>query len=347
MRKKICGLLMLFVALFATVGCGDHEPKNVVIEVVNISLDKDEISLTVGQKVTLQAKISPDNATDKQIKWESSNTSVATIDNGVIEALAPGTTEIVALCGNVSAKCKVQVNSQYIAVEKVTLDNEEVSLTVGETKSLKVSILPEDATDNHIEWESSNPTVAKVADGVVTALSKGTAKITATIGDLSATCTVFVDKYQYVFGYVYSEDLLKFLTPTITVTLEGTAPVKYTIEDGNHSSTEDRINYGDLSIVMATDSASVWWIGQSFSAEQKGDIQITYERKDVDYSLYDDVDISSLYNLMSKPFVDQSRGSLTISTHAWTMITIPIGGGLKLEEIIDNIVKSSSNKIAF
>ena len=85
------------------------------------------------------------------------------------------------------------VYTDYVAVEEVTLDKTELTLVEGETGLLKADVLPEDATEKTVTWESSDPAVATVDEtGLVTALANGTAVITAQVGGKTASCTVDV-----------------------------------------------------------------------------------------------------------------------------------------------------------
>lgn len=85
------------------------------------------------------------------------------------------------------------VYTDYVAVEEVTLDKTELTLVEGETGLLKADVLPEDATEKTVTWESSDPAVATVDEtGLVTALANGTAVITAEAGGKTASCTVDV-----------------------------------------------------------------------------------------------------------------------------------------------------------
>ena len=87
----------------------------------------------------------------------------------------------------------VKVESAAVAVTGVSLDKDTLELTAGgDTATLTATVAPDDATDKTVTWESSDTSVATVADGVVTPVAKGTATITATAGDKSATCTVTV-----------------------------------------------------------------------------------------------------------------------------------------------------------
>ena len=93
-------------------------------------------------------------------------------------------------CGN-SAMSSVNV---YIpeAIESIVLSQTTAIAKVGDTFSLTATVTPANTTDT-IEWTSSNPSVATVSNGNVTAVALGTATITATIGSVSATCTVTVE----------------------------------------------------------------------------------------------------------------------------------------------------------
>ncbi len=78
------------------------------------------------------------------------------------------------------------------AVSSITLSQTEISLNKGKTAVLTATVAPENAADKTVIWSSSNEKVATVSDGTVTAVSKGTATVTAKAGDKTATCTVTV-----------------------------------------------------------------------------------------------------------------------------------------------------------
>lgn len=166
---------------------------DIAIPATNIELDAFSKTMTVGDKAKLTATVKPADTTDKVV-WTSSKPTVATVDeNGNITALAAGTTEITATAGSVSAVCKVTVEG--VKVSKVELNKTSVSLKAGETEQLTATVTPDNATDKTVTWTSSKPTVAAVDEnGKITAVAPGTATITATAGDKSATCTVTVAK---------------------------------------------------------------------------------------------------------------------------------------------------------
>ena len=171
-----------------------------VIPVTEISLDKERLELTEGDTETLTATVKPDNATDKKVTWNSSDEKIATVVDGKVTAVKEGTVTITAKAGDKTATCAVVVNKKVIPVTKVTLDRTSLSLAPGETAELKATVEPDDATDKTVTWTSSDPTVATVANGVVTAVAAGTATITATAtngtddttDDKTATCTITV-----------------------------------------------------------------------------------------------------------------------------------------------------------
>lgn len=80
------------------------------IAVESISLDKTEASLKVGETITLTATISPDDATDKNITWSSSDETITTVEDGVVTAITVGKTSIIARCGEKEAICLITVN---------------------------------------------------------------------------------------------------------------------------------------------------------------------------------------------------------------------------------------------
>ena len=82
----------------------------VTVPVSSVSLNKVTLTLFVGKSETLTANVSPDDATDKTVEWQSSKTSVATVDNtGKVQAVAIGKTTITVTCGGKRATCEVSV----------------------------------------------------------------------------------------------------------------------------------------------------------------------------------------------------------------------------------------------
>ena len=165
---------------------GNSQPS--VVELTGIALTEHAITLEKGGNKVLEIKLTPANATNKSVTWVSSNTSIVTVTDGVVVGVAPGSTEIIAKSGKYTDKCQVTV---VVSATSVSLDLTELTLSPGETATLKATVLPEDSTDE-VEWSSSDETVATVQDGVVTAVALGVATITAKAGEKTATCEVMV-----------------------------------------------------------------------------------------------------------------------------------------------------------
>lgn len=174
--------------------CGNKEASCVVnvlpIVVEEISFNKTSVSLKAGETVTLTATVKPDDATDKTVTWSTSDATVATVSNGVVTAKKVGTATITAKAGDKSATCEITVVATPVTA--VTLNKTYVSLKAGETVTLTATVKPDDATDKTVTWGSSDESVAKVENGIVTAIGKGLSTITAKAGDTSATCMVTV-----------------------------------------------------------------------------------------------------------------------------------------------------------
>ena len=172
--------------------------------VKSVSLDKSKISLLAGGTMTLEASINPSNATNKDVKWTSSNKKVATVNSkGKVTAKSRGTATITCTTvdGEKKATCKVTVVAKKI--EKIKLDRTSIKIGYSTTTTLKASVSPKGADKSLVKWSSSNTKVAKVdKNGKVTAVGEGVAVITCKPADGSrakaATCKVEVFKTNVI-----------------------------------------------------------------------------------------------------------------------------------------------------
>lgn len=166
-----------------------------IVPVESIELNKIDLTLFEGEFETLTAQIKPENATEKTLDWESSDTNIAVVDkNGTVTAIKEGETTITASAEGRVASCKLTVK-RFIPVERIELNNMELALKAGETALLVATITPLTATNQSVKWESDATAIATVSsEGVVTAVSSGQAIITATTldGGRMASCTVTV-----------------------------------------------------------------------------------------------------------------------------------------------------------
>lgn len=171
------------------------------ISVTGIRLSEKSITVNKNQVYVLDATVSPTNASNKTVVWKSNAPSIATVDqNGVVKGISNGTAVITASTqdGGFEAKCTVVVSQ---TVTGVTLNSVSARIKIGMSYTLKANIVPSDAQNKSVKWESSNPTVASVnANGVVTGRSAGTTTIICTTveGGKTAYCNVTV--YTAVTG---------------------------------------------------------------------------------------------------------------------------------------------------
>ncbi len=158
----------------------------------SITLDPTFASMKVADHLKISATISPADATDKTIKWTSSNTEIAIVDaEGNVTAIAIGEADITASCGNATASCAITVVPTL--AEVITVDPSFAELKVGETVQLTPTITPESTTDKKVTWSSNNESVAVVDEsGLVTAVGLGSTSITATCGNIYTTATISV-----------------------------------------------------------------------------------------------------------------------------------------------------------
>ena len=169
------------------------------VAVSGITLNNSTLSLTTGQNFTLQAMLSPSNATNKEVTWESSDAGVAAVSkDGVVTAKKAGKATIVAKAADESGKyasCVVTVTEAKKEVTGVTLNKSSLNLGVGGSEVLSATVLPADAINKQVTWLSSTPSVATVSQsGVVTGVKEGTTQISVITADGSKTaiCSVTV-----------------------------------------------------------------------------------------------------------------------------------------------------------
>ena len=195
------------------------EPTPVEVKANKITLNKESVTFTaLNQTFSLSATVTPENAEEKAVGWNSNNMSVVTVDkDGKITAVGKGSAEVFCFLksnGEVFAKCSVTVQipdtqpeptkpepkptePEVVKVSGITL-NPNISLKIKEGGSSKIiaTVVPSNATNASVKWVSSSPDVATVDDnGNVTALKAGSTTITCTAVDgsgVSAVCPVTV-----------------------------------------------------------------------------------------------------------------------------------------------------------
>lgn len=180
------------IRLFRGTPEGPAEPTAVKVEKITLTGSKTELSK--GEELPLKAEVSPADASNKALIWSSSDEKTASVSTqGVVAALSPGTATITATAADgsgvkgtysITVKEDAPIPPTPVKAEKITVTGNKAKLLKGEKVTLHASIAPTNASSQGVIWSSSAPKVAKVdAKGEVTALSPGTATITAAAAD--------------------------------------------------------------------------------------------------------------------------------------------------------------------
>ncbi len=178
--------------------CSITVNSNAIINVTGVSIAPAPAKVSVGGTVQLSATITPNNATNKNVTWSSSDTGTATVNatSGLVTGVKTGTATITVKTNDGSKTATCIVTVENTPVTGITLSPTDPSVKVGETVTLQASVVPTGATDKNVTWSSDKTDIATVnANGIVTGVNLGTATITATsVSDttVTATCTVTV-----------------------------------------------------------------------------------------------------------------------------------------------------------
>ena len=180
MKKKFFSFIAIALMMMAGVliSCGGDDDDNTSPQrVTNIVLNSSSLSLKPYETVQLTATVEPSNADNKAVTWTTSDAAIATVDQtGRVTAVAEGNCIITCLAidgSGVKAECKVNVNiNNSILITSIEFSEPSMYLVVNGTRTLWAYVLPNDASNIEVIWESSNTSVATVeanSAGVVTA----------------------------------------------------------------------------------------------------------------------------------------------------------------------------------
>lgn len=174
---------------------------DVVVPITDISVDKTSLELLPNQEEEVHVSVTPSDTTDDQTAtWVSVNDSIAKVKNGVITAVAPGTTTIKVTVGSITKEISVKV---LVPIDQVYPSQSNVTLNKGGSTTLSVLVYPEDAEeDRSVTWKSEDDRIATVdSNGKVTAIAGGSTKIIGTLKngktvEVSITVEVPLEKVE-------------------------------------------------------------------------------------------------------------------------------------------------------
>lgn len=171
------------------------------IHVTAMTIDKDTVSLPVGKKDTLTARILPAEALNKKVTWTSTNPSFAAVERLTdTTAVVTGKTVGVAMIvgetedGNFKDTCYIYVRNA-VELKAIKLDKQKIRLKLNTTDTLAVAFSPANASDQRVKFLSADTSIATVdANGVIKGLKTGTVYVSVTSleGGFKDSCEVTV-----------------------------------------------------------------------------------------------------------------------------------------------------------
>ena len=215
---------------------GDEGVFVIVPESVSLSLESADIDL--GGSVALEAFVLPEDVTNNFTSWTSTDESVAKVRDGVVSAVGVGECSVVVMCKDQAATCRIEVHE--IMPENVELSQHSLALLPGESVALTATVYPENTTNNAVSWTSTDESVAKVAEGKVTAVAVGDCYIIADCQGKRDTCSVnvYVVEPERVVLSQHSASLLPGESMALTVTVY---PENTTNKAVTWTSTDERV----------------------------------------------------------------------------------------------------------
>lgn len=189
MQKTVIAMMALAIGIMAA-SCKPAE-----VSPTSVSVTPSSATVSEGETTNFTANVLPAEAVYSGISWSSSDTKVATVNNGVVTGVSAGTATITASADAVSGTASVTVKAKAISVTGVSLSKSSMELMEGGSETLTATVSPDNATDKSVTWKSSDTSVATVDGGKVIAVKAGTATITVTTTDGSkiAECNVTVN----------------------------------------------------------------------------------------------------------------------------------------------------------
>jgi uncharacterized protein YjdB len=230
------------------------------VAVTGVSVSPTSATVAVNNSTQLTATVTPANATNKNVSWSSSNSSVASVNaGGLVTGVAAGTATITVTTqdGNKTASSSISVT--VIATTGVTVSPTSASIFAGQTQQLTATVSPSNASNKNVTWTSGNTSIATVSStGLVTAVAPGTAAITVKTvsGNFTATATITVNNQQ---PYTGTPVALPGVVEAENYDLGG-QNVAYNDVDATNNGGQYRPNEGvDIAQISGTSGYTVGW----------------------------------------------------------------------------------------
>lgn len=185
------------VVLAIPLMCGCNTSKK---EPTAVTLNKHEVTMSIGDREQLIASITPYNATNKNVIWsiDTETDAISLNEKGLVTALKAGNARVVVTTevGGYTDYCSVSVRDPKF-VDGVTLNPSYLTMQIGQERVLTPTVTPETAIDKTVSYLTSDEAVATVSStGVVSAIGEGICNISCitTDGGFTAVCPVKVER---------------------------------------------------------------------------------------------------------------------------------------------------------
>ena len=322
-----------------------------------ITLSSATLELAEETSSDLTFTTDPENYSPTEIKWESSNSGIALVDNGKVVAVKSGECTITLTIDGKTATCVVTVTpkaTEPVKVEpkNVSLSKNSASIYIGDSVTLKATVTPNEAENKNITWTSSDSNVATVYNGTVTGKASGTATITATtVNGKKATCKVTVSKKPEEPPKTISTTSISVSKGSVTLYIGENATISATVSPDN--ATNKNITWSSSNNAIATVSngkitavsEGTATITAKASGGQTATCTVTVNKKvqAFTWSVISQSDCPlNISNEFDNYILSGSAKTLAISKDGYTYVMIKVAGGNKVSV---SSVSESNGKI--
>ena len=222
------------------------EVQEETIKLSKISLNKKSISIKEGSSERLKVTFSPTNATNKGLRWESDDSSIATVNSGNIVGVSVGSTiiRVISDDGEYEDTVNVTVTKANNAVYEtdLILSSQSINIKANESKNISVTFVPNNVTNKNLNWRSDNPEIATVSNGLIVGKKAGTTKIyvTSNTKKIEKTINVTVSNVEVTSIELSDSNLTMTVGDTDTL-IKTIKPSNATNKDVTWSSSDNNI----------------------------------------------------------------------------------------------------------
>ena len=245
---------------------------DISVDVTGVTISATAATVDKGDTYTLTASVLPNDADIQTVTWSTSDSSIATVTNGVVSGVSCGNATITVTTddGGYTAQCAVSVEKHVTGVD---INTYVASISSGGTYQLEATVSPNDACDKSVTWSSNAVSIASVdSNGLVSGVTPGSATVTVTTvdGNFSKNCAVTVTEPQHASAVTLNEN-------SITIYTNNTQPLTATVLP------EEAV---DKSVTWSTSDSSIATVSQSgvVSGVASGSATITVTTVDGGYT---------------------------------------------------------------